>query len=237
MARLTASRQETNMPARFLAAVSGLVLATTCASAQAPVAIVEQVDSSSAGVEFMDYLAAGRVVQLAAGDKMVLGYLKSCWRETIVSGQVRVGAEQSEVQGGKVERTKVSCDGGKMKLSSEQAQKSGAMAFRAPTRKSAVQPPEFTIYGLSPVIEARTAGRLVIERLDQGGETVAIDIAGPQLMRGAFFDLAKSETVLTAGGTYRVSFAGQQAVFKVDPQAKPGAAPVIGRLLRLTPER
>jgi hypothetical protein len=225
------------MPARFLAAVSSLAMVTTCALAQAPVAIVEHVDSKSAGVEFMDYLSAGRLVQLAPNDQLVLGYLKSCWRETIVAGKVKIGAVQSEVEGGKVERTKVACDGGKMKLSSEQAQKSGAMAFRAPPKKGAVQPPEYTIYGLSPVIEARTAGRLVLERIDKGGETLEIDIAGPQLLRGAFFDLAKSDKALTAGGIYRVSFAGQQAVFKVDPYAKPGAAPVIGRLLRLTPER
>jgi hypothetical protein len=225
------------MPARFLAAVPSLVMATTCALAQAPVAIVEYVDSKSAGVEFMDYLSPGRVVQLAAGDKLVLGYLKSCWRETIVAGKVKVGAEQSEVVGGKVERTKVACDGGKMKLSSEQAQKSGAMAFRAPPKKGAAQAAQFTIYGLSPVIEARTAGRLVIERLDQSGEKLEIDIAGPQLLRGAFFDLAKTDKALSAGGIYSVSFAGQQAVFQVDPYAKPGAEPVVGRLLRLSPER
>ena len=208
-------------------ALSILAPAATQALAQAPVAIVEQVDSKSAGVEFMDYLSAGRVVQLAANDKLVLGYLKSCWRETIVAGKVRVGVEQSEVEGGKVERSKIACDGGKMKLSSEQAQKSGAMAFRAPPKKAAAQPSEFTIYGLSPVVEVSAAGRLVIERLDKGGEKLEFDIAGPQLMRGAFFDLAKTDKALSAGGIYRVSFAGQQAVFKVDPHAKPGAAPVV----------
>jgi hypothetical protein len=228
------------MPARCLAGlaiVSSLVVSSTCALAQAPVAIVEYVDSKSAGVEFMDYLSAGRVVQLAANDKLVLGYLKSCWRETIVAGTVTVGAEQSQVKDGKAERAKISCDGGKMKLSGEQTQKSGAMAFRAPPKKDAVQPSEFTIYGLSPMIEARTAGRLVIERLDQSGETLEIDITGPQLMRGTFFDLAKTDKALSAGGIYRASLGGQQAFFKVDPSAKPGAASVIGRLLRLTPER
>lgn len=225
------------MLARVVATVFNLVMVTTCALAQAPVAIVEYVDSKSTVVEFMDYLSAGRVVQLAPTDKLVLGYLKSCWRETIVAGKVKVGAEQSEVEGGTIERTKVACDGGKMKLSSEQAQKSGAMAFRAPAKKVTVQPAQFTIYGLSPVIEARTAGRLVIERLDHSGEKFDIDISGPQLTRGAFFDLAENDKALTAGGTYSVTFSGQQAVFKVDPHAKPGAEPVIGRLLRLTPER
>ncbi len=225
------------MPARCLAATYSLVTATTCALAQAPAAIVEYVDSKSTEVEFMDYLPAGKVVQLAPNDKLVLGYLKSCWRETIVAGKVKVGVEQSEIEGGMVERTKVACNGGKMKLSREQAQKSGAMAFRAPPKKIAGQPSEYTIYGLSPVIEASTAGRLLIERLDQTDEKIDIDISGAQLMRGAFFDLAKIDKALTAGGTYSVSFAGQHAIFKVDPYAKPGASPIVGRLLRLSPER
>jgi hypothetical protein len=30
-------------------------------------------------------------------------------------------------------------------------------------------------------------------------------------------------------------FGAQQVVFKVDPQSKPGQAPIVGRLLRLGP--
>ena len=53
------------------------------ASAQGPVAIVEEIDSKSAGVEFMDYLTAGKTIALASADRLVIGYLKSCWREKI----------------------------------------------------------------------------------------------------------------------------------------------------------
>jgi len=213
-----------------------LVLSSVQAVAQAPTAIVEDVDSKSAGVEFMDYLSPNRVIRLAPNETLVLGYLKSCWRETISAGVVTVGIEQSDVKDGKVERTKVSCNAGKINLSSAQAQKSGAMAFRAPAKKGAVPQPEFTVFGLSPLVEANSSGRLVIERLDQSGEKFEIDIAGPQFVRGAYFDLAKAGTVLSAGGIYRASFGETQAVFKVDQFAKPGAAPVIGRLLRLAPE-
>ncbi len=216
-------------------AAAFLVLSPVGAVAQSPTAIVEDVNSKSAGVEFMDYLSPNQVIRLAPNETLVLGYLKSCWRETISAGTVTVGIEQSDVKDGKVERTKVSCNAGKINLSSAQAQKSGAMAFRAPPKKGAVPPPEFTVFGLSPLVEARSTGQLVIERLDQSGEKFEIEIAGPQFVRGTYFDLAKTGTVLSAGGIYRASFGDKQAVFKVDAFAKPGAAPVIGRLLRLSP--
>ena len=203
------------------------------AHAQTPVAIVEHVESKTAGVEMMDYLSPGKVMKLGPNDSMVLGYLKSCWQETIVSGTVTIGPEQSEVSNGKVDRGKVPCDSNHITLSTEQARKSGGMAFRKGPQKGGAAEPELTLYGLSPVIESKVAGRLVIERLDQNGEKIELNIAGPQMLRGAFFDLAKADKALVAGGVYRASLgSGRQLVFKVDPLAKPGAGPVIGRLLR-----
>jgi hypothetical protein len=102
------------------------------AAAAEPVALVEDVSGTAGGVEFMDYLAAGREIQLHAQDRLVLDYLRSCWRETITGGTVTVGAEQSVVKGGTVSRDKVECDGGKMRLSADQAAKSGVVVFRAP---------------------------------------------------------------------------------------------------------
>jgi hypothetical protein len=72
-----------------------------------PTALVEDVKSASAKVEFMDYVGSGQVIELAPGDILVLSYLKSCEHETITGGTVRVGLEKSEVQGGKVSRRKV----------------------------------------------------------------------------------------------------------------------------------
>ena len=76
-----------------------------------PVAVVEDVSGKPAGVEFMDYVAAGKVIKLAAQESLVLGYIKSCWRETIRGGTVTVGDEWSDVQGGTVERARMPCDG------------------------------------------------------------------------------------------------------------------------------
>lgn len=201
-----------------------------------PVAVVEDVHSKTASVEFMDYVTAGQVIHLAAGDKLVLGYMGSCWQETITGGTVTVGREQSVVKEGKVARAKVECEGGKMQLSAEQASKSGAVVFRgAPMRKSAVPQPQLILYGLSPVIDIKGGGHLVIERLDQPGERIEVDVAAHQLLRGAFYDFAKSGQALAAGGVYRASVGSQQIIFKVDPDARPGQAPIIGRLLRFQP--
>jgi len=205
------------------------------AAAQAPAAVVEEVGGGVTGVQFMDYVEPGQVIRLGGHDRIVLGYLKSCWRETITGGTVTVGTEQSEVAGGEVVRAKIACEGGRMMLSAELAGKSGAMVFRqVPNRKAAPTPhPQFTLYGLSPVFEVRPGGRLVVERLDQPGERHEIAITDQQLVRGAFLDFAKAGVALAAGGIYRAKLAGQEIVFKIDPDAKPGDAPLAGRLARL----
>src|SRR5437879_10238705 len=79
------------------------------ASEQSPAAVVEEVKGNPVGVEFMDYVAPGKVIRLGPQDSIVLGYMKSCWRESITGGTVTVGTEKSEVESGKVERTKTEC--------------------------------------------------------------------------------------------------------------------------------
>src|SRR6516164_5945212 len=128
------------------------------ASAQSPAAVVEEIQGSVPGIAFMDYVEPGQIIRLGAHDRIVLGYLKSCWRETISGGTVTVGPEQSEVAGGEMARAKVACEGGKMMLSAELAGKSGAMVFRQvpkPHAVAAAPHPEFTLHGLSPVFEVR----------------------------------------------------------------------------------
>lgn len=222
--------------------VLGLIFSLVALPALAaePVAIVEDAKGRNLDVDFMDYLEAGRVVKLNAGDELVVGYLASCWRETIRGGTVTIGAEQSIVAGGTVRREKVACSGTKMQLTSDQAAKSGVMVFRAPPRPaaaaSAAQPTQ-TIYGLSPVLDVKGGGQITIARLDQTEAPVTLDIPAQQLMRGSFFDMAKADRALVAGGVYRISVGGaaesRQIVFKVDADAKPGAAPMLSRLLRL----
>ena len=84
----------------------------------------------------MDYVEPGQVIKLGPHDTLVIGYLKSCWHETITGGTVTVGAAESDVQGGQVERSQTTCDGGKMLLTSQLADASAGAAFRAPPPKN-----------------------------------------------------------------------------------------------------
>lgn len=210
------------------------VLGSGAAFAQ-QAALVEDAKGKNLDVDFMDYVDAGRVIKLAPGDELVLGYLRSCWRETIKGGTVTVGAEQSTVEGGSVRREKVECDGGKMRLTQAQSGQAGVMVFRAPPRPAqGPAAPQATLYGLSPVLDVKGGGTVTIERVDQPGEKLTVQVAAQQLQRGAFHDLAKADQKLVAGGVYRASAGpGREIVFKIDPEAKPGQAPVISRLLRL----
>ena len=67
----------------FSAVFSGASMLAASAGAGGPVAIVEAVYGDPPGIELMDYLEAGRTLQLGPGDSIVLDYLSSCMREVI----------------------------------------------------------------------------------------------------------------------------------------------------------
>src|SRR6202048_2063123 len=95
----------------LIAAVLCSIGFTTLAAAQTPVAVVEDVQGKVTGVEFMDYVAPGKVIKLGPNSTVVLGYMKSCWRETITGvGTVIIGQEQSMIHLGDVKSVKVDCD-------------------------------------------------------------------------------------------------------------------------------
>jgi hypothetical protein len=215
------------------AVLSGLGMVS--ASAADPVALIEDVSGTPPGVEFMDYLAAGREIHLGQNDRLVIDYLRSCWRETITGGTVTIGPEQSSVSGGTLSREKIECDGGKLRLSTDQAAKSGVVVFRAPPKPAAGSKfaVERTIYGLSPLIEIGGAGTLVVERLDKLGAPLTLDIKPGQLVRGAFYDFARDGLALVAGGVYRASVGSRAVVFQIDAKAKSDATAPAGRLLKL----
>jgi hypothetical protein len=205
----------------FIAGVFALVIP---AAAQAPVAVVEDVTGSVTGVEFMDFVEAGRVIRLGTRDSIVLSYLKSCTRERITGGTITVGAEYSEVQAGKVVRAREQCDARKMMLTSQEvAQGAGLVLRRLPQ-------PQFTLYGASPIVELKGGGTVVIERLDKAGERYAQTIADDE--QGAYFDFANAGKSLMPGGVYRAVAGTRQLIFRIDPHAKAGYTPVIGRLFR-----
>jgi len=216
----------------LIGAVLGIFCLVAPAAAETPVAIVEDVQGKVAGVEFMDYVAPGKVIKLEPEAKLVLSYLKSCLHETITGGIVLVGTEESSVQFGDVQRVKVPCDAGAVQLSDEEASQSAATTFRKFDRSG---PPKKlpTLYGVSPLVEAKIGGTLTIERIDELGERYSVPLKGGQLVRGKFYDFAKAGKALTPGATYLATLGSRRFVFLVDSSATSGPNPIIGRLLRL----
>jgi hypothetical protein len=212
----------------LLVAASLCLIYSSGAVAEAPSAIVEDVNASGAGVAFMDYVAAGRVIRLGAKGTLTLGYLRSCLRETITGGKVTVGAEQSKVAGAKLVRERIECDGTRLLLTPAQAAKSMGAVFRAPPPGSNALPqPQFTLYGASPVISlSKPSGTVVLKRLDRDAQDITIAV------EGGFADLALLKKSLKPGGIYQARDGKFVVVFKVDRFARPGRGPLVGRLIR-----
>jgi hypothetical protein len=196
-----------------------------------PTALVEDVKSASADVEFMDYVGTGKVIKLEPGETLVLSYLRSCEHETISGGTVHIGANRSEVEGGHVTRAKGPCNGGNMTLVSAQANASGASSFRLQQA-----PVELTTYALPPVIEipklrSGDSRTLVIERLNRPSERLTIEI-DESLAKGGLYDLGKADARLQPGARYTAVLGSHKLFFKVHGRATTGKAPIVSKLLR-----
>ena len=217
----------------FLAGLAVSALTAGAARAETPVAMVEDVTGTSAGVGPLDYLDAGRTIKLGAGDTIVLDYLHSCIRETITGSALVVGAGQSVVHGGKVTRETVSCDGGQLQLSSEQSQKSETIVFRKKPTDAKLPPAQRTLYCLSPVFDLPGPGELTIERLDKTAAKIDLNLTAADLAHRRFYDFATHGHSLTGGGVYRATFGTVSVVFKLAAGAVAGEAPLMARLLQL----
>lgn len=217
----------------ILAGFAVLAFMTGAAGAASPVAMVEDVSGTSAGVGPLDYLVAGKAIRLAAADTLILDYLHSCIRETITGSALVVGAEQSAVHGGKVTRETVACDGGQLQLTADQAQKSETIVFRNKATDPNLPPAQLTLYGLSPLIQLPGPGQLTIERLDKPADKIALSLAASDLSHHRFYDFAAHGQALTGGGLYRASFGTVSVVFRLARTAGTGALPPMTRLLQL----
>ena len=216
--------------------VVGTEVSARVAAPLVPTALVEDVKSATAEVEFMDYVGSAQVIKLEPNDVVVLSYLKSCEHETITGGTVIIGVERSDVQGGRIVRAKVPCDGGKMRLSSQQASTSAASAFRL--QSADIQP---TLYARTPVVQlpsvlASEDRILVIERTGRRHERQKIERhelkIDDAIVAAGFYDLAKVNVSLSRGAIYDARIGRHKMTFQVDAKAKSGPAPVVSRLLR-----
>ena len=193
-------------------------------------ALVEDVTGASAGVEFMDYVETGKIIRLNPQDSIVLSYLVSCVRETITGGVVTVGREQSEVQSGKVERISTACDAGRMTLTAELARQSAATVVRSlvPRRDQPRLPssPQFTLYGLSPMVElGRGGGTVEITRVDQGVRALHGD-------HNALYDFAAAVRRCRLVASIEPQSVGKALHSKSIHPPNQGKTPIVGRLPR-----
>jgi len=221
---------------RAIALGIGLLALAGPAVAQSPVAVIEDVQGKVTGAEFMDYVTPKTVIKVAAGGSVVISYMKSCQREKISGlGTVIIGSDESFVQFADVKREKTDCDSAQSHATTKATSEAAATVLRslADDKNAAGKiKPQLTIYGTSPVVEAKGKGMLVMERLDIKGEKQQIELNGSQT-KGKFYDFVGANRALAPGGTYAATFGTSKIVFRIDPQAKPGATPIVGRLIRL----
>jgi hypothetical protein len=204
------------------------------ALAETPAAIVEDVQGKVDGIAFMDYVAPGKIIKLGPKASITLSYLKSCQRETISEGVVLVGAEQSTVQLGEVKREKVPCDTNAAKLSEREANQSAATTFRTMRSDAKGAPAKLpTLYGVAPLVQAKSGSTLVIERTDGKEPTISIPLRNDNMIGGKFYDFAKAGKSLTPGGSYLAILGAKRYAFQVDASATSSPTPIVGRLLRL----
>lgn len=216
------------------ALVLGLTLgAATPAFAQdtRPAALVDSISIAVPGVQAMDYVRAGTSIDLGADGKLVIDYLASCIREEIVGGVVKVGAQQSMVDKGKVSRKRVECDGAELQLTAAQSDQGGVAVYRSAMNKGpdGLPLPDLTLQSRAPFFALRKAGAVRIERLDAAEPVIELPASGNGRIG---VDLGQTQTLLAAGGLYRATAGERSLVIRIEKEA--GGAEV-ARLSRLVP--
>jgi hypothetical protein len=200
---------------------------------QAPVAVVEDMKGKVTGAELMDYVVPGQVIKLGSGSSVTIGYMKSCWRETISGiGTVIVGDEQSSVHLAQFKAGKVPCDSSQAERINKEAGESAATLVRSLNRDGDPKD-QLVLHGRSPVVVTSERGKLVLERTDIKGERYEVDLAKAFPVRAKAYDLGNSHIALKPGGAYSVTLNSRSATFVVDRTATAGKGPVIGRLVTL----
>ena len=229
---------------RLLSALTAVLLGTTLTlprtatlgpawAAERPSALVESISIPVKGVEAMDYLTPGMVVQLGSSAVLVINYLASCVRETITGGTATIGTTQSAVDKGNVARRRVECDGAELQLTAAQSDQGGVAVYRSAlggTGADGLPQPDLTIRSRVPFIATKLTGTIRIERLDQKEPALEFSVTGNGRVG---IDLGRSQVQLAAGGLYRVSLGQRSLVFRVAPDAVSTETTLVARLVPL----
>ena len=193
----------------LIGAVVGACCLAAPALAESPAAIVEDVQGKVDGVAFMDYVAPGKIIKLGPKATITLSYVKSCQRETISEGVVMVGTEQSTVQLGEVKRkgTLRYQRGKTVGARGEPECRDNLRTMRSDAKGSA--PAKLpTLYGVAPLVQAKSGSTLVIERTDGKEPTISVPLKGETMVGGKFYDFARAGKSLTPGGSYLAILGG-----------------------------
>lgn len=200
-----------------ITAVAMMLLGAPAEAASRPVAIVEESTKTEGKGQPFDLLAEKDTVALAAGETMILGYLKSCVRETITGGSITVGTKESVVEGGKVIREKTECAVNKLALTADESQQSATIAFRGQVKH---------IYSRQPLIMAAKSESVTIQPL-QGGESWKL---APESGR---IDFRAVNLEMQPGMSYRVTGAKAAIVVEVDAAATSAKTGALERVVIL----
>ncbi len=199
------------------------------AAAQDLSAIVEALDPPREDIRALDLLAAGTVIALQPGEKLVLGYLLSCTHEEITGGKVTVGSDASLIEGGSVVRDKVACDGTVDPASAAGSNEAAVVAIRSMGAESAkglrdvpsVQP----VFVISDQ-DLPADSTLIIARLDRDESPIRVTLFGRTL------DLRSTGMQLTPGGLYSATCGALKVAFKIADNAGVKPAVTLERTVR-----
>ena len=200
-----------------IAATPVVLAIAPAAAAPKPVAIVEESPRNEGPGQMFDLVAEGTEIGLSPSETIVLGYLKSCVRETITGGKVVIGNKESVVEGGKVAREKTECAVTQLALTADESQQSATIAFRGQVKH---------IYSRQPIIIARKSDGVIIEPVN-GGETWRIEPENGRID----FQAAKLE--MQPGAAYRVKGFTQTVIVEVDPKADKAKTGILERIVIL----
>jgi hypothetical protein len=192
-------------------------------------AIVESISPPREDIRSFDLLAQGTVIELKAGETLVLGYMQSCTHEEISGGRVTVGDTQSKVDGGAVKRSVVPCDGSIDPDSAAGSNEAAVVAIRGLGSASAsgvrvvpsVQPVFVLPGGAAPADPS-----LTIQRLDRQESPIRVSLFGRTL------DLRQTGMKLTPGGLYSAICGDHKVAFKIADNAGVDQVVTLQRVVR-----
>ncbi len=124
-------------------------------NSQDPVALVEAVSAPRAGVDLMDYVYTGQVVELGTNGTISIAYFETCTTETIQGGTVTVGSSSSTVRGGQISSKKVPCQAAKPVITADASEAAASVKRLGPDGKPALH--EWTIKSPRPMFKWSSA--------------------------------------------------------------------------------